>query len=488
MLLRYRSWSLRQLRYFVTVADELNFRRGSGTLDDRPTGAEPAEIQAARAAKSASRSSRAREPACRVDQRGRARPRLQARLTLRQAERTATVARLSSRGELGRLALGYIRQAPFSVVSQLIRRFRDQRPNVELALTELSTPDQLRALREGVLDAGISRGHAGTDGITELRLDSEPICVAVPSGHRLASNASIAVERQACSGRAVHRALALAGRGNLRQPDRDVRRERLLPADHPGDQRRAHPARPRRRPYGHLHHLGRRPRPADQRRALHPGPPRAADRLLLYPGVQHHAVADPALPRRGRAHGPAGLPKRLLREASRSNVAQLGTTRGVLAGTRAIFPRGKSLLGSRTLPPSMAPRPPHTPREPTSRRPELPSMRSAGNERYQYACPGILERAVRTIVELARPERVIVFGSQASGPAGSDSDLDILVVEDAIDKPRAESVRLRRALRDLPLSIDLIVCSLEDLQRWQGVPGSFLATVATSGTAVYRRE
>jgi predicted nucleotidyltransferase len=102
--------------------------------------------------------------------------------------------------------------------------------------------------------------------------------------------------------------------------------------------------------------------------------------------------------------------------------------------------------------------------------------------------PGILEKAVSTIVELANPERVIIFGSQASGAARSDSDLDILVVEDAIDKPRAESVRLRRALRDLPLSIDLIVCSLEDLQRWQRVPGSFLATVATSGTAVYRRE
>ena len=114
-------------------------------------------------------------------------------LTLRQAERTATVARLSSRGELGRLALGYIRQAPFSVVSQLIRRFRAQRPNVELALTELLNARPAARPAGGRLDAGISRGHAGADGITELRLDSEPIYVAVPSGHRLASLASINV-------------------------------------------------------------------------------------------------------------------------------------------------------------------------------------------------------------------------------------------------------------------------------------------------------
>jgi DNA-binding transcriptional LysR family regulator len=181
---------LRQLRYFVTVADELNFRRAA----ERLTIAQPAlsrQIQALE-----------REVGVALFTRTSRRVELtnagervleQARLTLRQAERTATVARLSSRGELGRLALGYIRQAPFSVVSQLIRRFRDQRPNVELALTELSTPDQLRALREGTLDAGISRGHAGADGISELRVDSEPIYVAVSSGHRLASQASVAV-------------------------------------------------------------------------------------------------------------------------------------------------------------------------------------------------------------------------------------------------------------------------------------------------------
>jgi predicted nucleotidyltransferase len=52
---------------------------------------------------------------------------------------------------------------------------------------------------------------------------------------------------------------------------------------------------------------------------------------------------------------------------------------------------------------------------------------------------------------------VILFGSHARGEAGPQSDLDLLVVEPAVDDPVKESVRLRGTLRGLDLFAGVIV-------------------------------
>ncbi len=41
---------------------------------------------------------------------------------------------------------------------------------------------------------------------------------------------------------------------------------------------------------------------------------------------------------------------------------------------------------------------------------------------------GVLGEIVHRIVEVARPERIILFGSAARGQMGGDSDVDLLVV------------------------------------------------------------
>jgi predicted nucleotidyltransferase len=77
-----------------------------------------------------------------------------------------------------------------------------------------------------------------------------------------------------------------------------------------------------------------------------------------------------------------------------------------------------------------------------------------------------VQAAVDRIVEAGRPRSVILFGSYARGESRPGSDLDILViVDDSVANTRAESVRLRRALRGISMPVDIVVIRYADLQR-----------------------
>lgn len=96
--------------------------------------------------------------------------------------------------------------------------------------------------------------------------------------------------------------------------------------------------------------------------------------------------------------------------------------------------------------------------------------------------------AVERIVSSARPQKVIVFGSYARGQAKPGSDLDVLViVDDTLANCRAESVKLRRALRGISMPMDIIVTRRGDLERLQHSPGLLYETALSEGRVMYER-
>ena len=99
--------------------------------------------------------------------------------------------------------------------------------------------------------------------------------------------------------------------------------------------------------------------------------------------------------------------------------------------------------------------------------------------------PEKIAEAVRRIVELAHPVRVIVFGSQARGDAGRDSDLDLVVIERDVSDRFAEMVRLRKAMRGLILPVDILVIGESDFDEWAKEPGSVYRTARREGKVVY---
>jgi len=93
----------------------------------------------------------------------------------------------------------------------------------------------------------------------------------------------------------------------------------------------------------------------------------------------------------------------------------------------------------------------------------------------------------RILVEQADPVRVVLFGSHARGDARADSDVDLLVVEEAVHDRRAEMVRLHRALAPLRIPVDVVVTTADAYEAWKNVPGTLLYEAAREGKVVYER-
>jgi len=100
--------------------------------------------------------------------------------------------------------------------------------------------------------------------------------------------------------------------------------------------------------------------------------------------------------------------------------------------------------------------------------------------------PEKVEAAVRKIIEVSRPVKIILFGSYVRGATGRDSDLDILVVTaDTIRNPRQESVRLRRALREISMPMDILVVPRSQWEELKDTPGLIYREAWRTGKVVY---
>jgi predicted nucleotidyltransferase len=98
----------------------------------------------------------------------------------------------------------------------------------------------------------------------------------------------------------------------------------------------------------------------------------------------------------------------------------------------------------------------------------------------------LLAEIVRRLVDALHPVGIYLFGSHASGNPHKDSDVDLLVVVEAEDEPNAElEHRGHMSLWGLCVPVDLIVCTVADMEKWSEVPCNLLHTVAQKGRLVY---
>ncbi len=173
---------LRQLRYFVAVAEEMHFGRAARRLHMTQPPLSQA-IQALEAQLGTPLFSRTRRSVALTAAGQTLLPEVQ-RL-LQQVEGLAGLAQSAAAGESGRLSIAFVPMADYSVLPTALREFRTALPSVHLDLQEATTDVQIELLASGRIDIGFllpplpDKLNAEVD---YLPLTSEPLVLALPEG------------------------------------------------------------------------------------------------------------------------------------------------------------------------------------------------------------------------------------------------------------------------------------------------------------------
>jgi uncharacterized protein len=101
----------------------------------------------------------------------------------------------------------------------------------------------------------------------------------------------------------------------------------------------------------------------------------------------------------------------------------------------------------------------------------------------QAACIPDLSRFVRAAFPEAR--LIVLFGSRARGDARSDSDFDLLVVTPTALRPAARGAHLRKALREVDASFDLVVLTPDEFEKVRDWKSGVVARALAEGTTLH---
>jgi len=103
--------------------------------------------------------------------------------------------------------------------------------------------------------------------------------------------------------------------------------------------------------------------------------------------------------------------------------------------------------------------------------------------------PEKVEAAIKKIAEVARPQIIIIFGSYDKKVRGRNSDVDFFViVGDHVQNPRRESVRIREALSDILMPMDIVVVQDSTWTRVKDIPGLIYREAMKTGKVVYEKK
>jgi DNA-binding transcriptional LysR family regulator len=116
-----------------------------------------------------------------------------ARSILRAAEEAMATARRVAHGEGGVITLGFIPATSYSLLPRLVSFLAAEMPQVQFVLKEMVTANQVEALGNAGIDAGILRMPIDLRGLEAVPISHEPFVVAVPTSHPLAQAGTLSV-------------------------------------------------------------------------------------------------------------------------------------------------------------------------------------------------------------------------------------------------------------------------------------------------------
>ena len=95
-----------------------------------------------------------------------------------------------------------------------------------------------------------------------------------------------------------------------------------------------------------------------------------------------------------------------------------------------------------------------------------------------------LDDIIRRIVEVAEPEKIILFGSAARGDMNRHSDVDLLIIKDGVDALELMG-RISRKLHGVGAAVDAIVADPADVERFKDSHALVFKPALLEGRVVY---
>ena len=179
---------LRQLRYFLAIAEEGGFSRAAQRLhvSQPPLSTQMKGLEEELGTQLLARSNRGVS----LTASGRVFYE-EVRAVLARLESAVTRTVQADRGDVGMLSVGFVSIADFGILPPALKSIRTQFPLVEVQLHELTTDAQIRELRASRLDLGLGLGPVEEPDLEFKRILREELVLACPADHP-AARATIA--------------------------------------------------------------------------------------------------------------------------------------------------------------------------------------------------------------------------------------------------------------------------------------------------------
>ncbi|MEI5997346.1 LysR family transcriptional regulator [Paraburkholderia bengalensis] len=181
---------LRQLRYFVAVAEERNFTRAAERLNmtQPPLSRQIQQIEDSVGLALFERGARP----LKLTEAGRVFYAQAKRLIEESDELLPLTRRLAQLAE--RIVIGFVPSTLYGPLPDVIRAFREAAPLIQISLIEMFTIEQLSALKGGRIDVGFGRLRFDESQLAREVLVEEPLIAALPAGHALADASRLTLE------------------------------------------------------------------------------------------------------------------------------------------------------------------------------------------------------------------------------------------------------------------------------------------------------
>src|SRR5262245_31822918 len=99
--------------------------------------------------------------------------------------------------------------------------------------------------------------------------------------------------------------------------------------------------------------------------------------------------------------------------------------------------------------------------------------------------PTVLADVVQRIVRVAKPERIVLFGSAARGTMGPESDVDLLVIKGGKFQRSRLLDQIYGSMHGVGVSVDVIVVTPEEVERYRDTPCLVICPALREGKVVY---